>query len=603
MFRFRPSAARETADNFGSRVTSTERTSPSLLIVDDDEDLRELLVRALSDGAPRHIEQAASAGEARTLLSLRDFDVVITDLNLPGESGLTLMRWAQERHASACWIVITGYGTLDAAVEALQLGAFDFITKPIRGFEPLRNAVRNAVEQRRLTAERERLNVELERRNEALRNHVELLEEACRLLRSQADTIRADLRRAGIIQSALLPQTPPRLPTFHVHARYRPSQNVGGDLYDVMRLDERCIALLVADAAGHGLSAAMLAVLFRTQLTCLDPHSDAPREPRDVLGGVNRALCQALPAPGLFLTAAYCVVDTETRQATIASAGHPPVLWRRARGAVESVLHTGPALGLYPEAHFAQTRITLDPGDRLLMYSDGVYEGFPANGEGSGERIAAALAADPAGPFEAKAPAPQEDDATLLMLTAEPGVSLLDNGDPPPLTEVARPRGAAQTLVGSDARRMNLSVHERGDWTQSAAFYARCAAAIEAGRDVLVDLALCRDLDSTFLGTIHQLCELAEAAGVELRLQGVMPPVEALFEELGMLRVMEHMVASMLPLPTGMEILGADESDDTSRALLTLRAHEGLAALSDRNHREFDPLVAMLRKEVAALGR
>ncbi len=599
-------------------MTPSERSSEdpvaTILIVDDDEDLRKLLTRALG-GAGRRIETASSAAEAMANLSRRAFDLVITDLSMPGEDGLGLMRWATEHRISASWIVLTGYGTFDTAVEALQLGAFDFLSKPLQGVSSLRNAVRNALAHQRLLAERDRLHAELEESNRGLREQVEQVEEACSLLRSQADTIRADLSRAGIIQQALLPDSAPQLSDFHVRAMYRPSQHVGGDLYDVARLDNRYIALLVADAAGHGLSAAMLAVLFRCQLQFVDPESRAPRSPREVLCAVNRSLCAALPAPGLFLTTIYCLLDTQNREATVASAGHPPLLWLRQNARVERIFHTGPALGLYPDADFTQTRIALAPGDRLLFYSDGLYETLGADTGSSGARIDDALEREGgsvAGLFdavlehsqaEAARGIPLADDVTLLMLAAEPGASSLDNGAPAPLQAPGAPHGDVQILAGGDARHLVLSVVGRGDWFQSAAFHEECVAAIDAGRDLLVDLTVCKHLDSTFLGTLHQLCEHAERADVELRLQGVMPPVEELFDELGMRLVLDHVVPCMLPLPTQMEPLGVAEPDTSTRALLMLRAHEGLAALNDRNRQEFDPVVAMLRQEEASLSR
>jgi serine phosphatase RsbU (regulator of sigma subunit)/anti-anti-sigma regulatory factor len=590
---------------------------PSILIVDDDEDLRALLARVLRGDPPRQIFEAASAADARAALAERRFDVVITDLSMPGEGGLSLMRWCHEHvdGPPATWIVLTGYGTLDAAVEALQLGASDFFQKPLRSLEPLRNAVRNALDHQRVRAERDGLHRELEQSNQRLREHVDQLEEAYRLLRHQSDTIQTDLHRAGIIQRALLPHTAPQLADFHVRALYRPSQNVAGDLYDVTRLDDRYVALLIADAAGHGLSAAMLAVLFRSQLPLVDRDTRLPRNPCDVLRAVNRSLCEAFPTPGLFLTAAYCLLDTERNEATIASAGHPPLLWLRRLGGVERIFHTGPALGLSPRADFAQKTIALEPGDGLLFYSDGLYEQFPDGLRNPSEAIAAALCNDGEettvaldrllAPLRDRGDDEElpRDDVTVLLLAATKGTSLLDNGAPPPLTPPELREGDIQTLVGDDVRRVVLSIQGRGDWNQSAPFQAECAAAIGKGRDVMVDLTLCLRLDSTFLGTIHQLCQLADEANVEFRLQGVTPPVEDLFEELGMDNVMDHIVPRMLPLPTKMDPLDLAEPDLSSRALQLLRAHEGLAALNDRNRQEFDPLLAQLRQEIAALSR
>ena len=112
-------------------------------------------------------------------------------------------------------------------------------------------------------------------------------------------------------------------------------------------------------------------------------------------------------------------------------------------------------------------------------------------------------------------------------------------------------------------------------------------------------MTLCEYLDSTFLGTFHELSQRAEEADVEFRLQGVTPAVEDLFAELGMESVMGRVVPRMLPLPTQMRPLrGA--ADERAQALRMLRAHESLAELSDRNRQEFDPLLALLRREVTA---
>ncbi|MEN8182371.1 MAG: response regulator, partial [Myxococcota bacterium] len=198
----------------GSSHTPGEESLPAILVVDDDEDFRQLIVHALRQEPSRLIDEASSAAEAKARLTQRSYDLVITDLSMPGEGGLSLMRWSQQHSPGPEWIVLTGYGTLEKAVKALQLGAFDFLSKPLRAVESLRNSVRNGLAHRRLLAERARLHADLAESNERLREHVEQLERACRLLREQADNVQADLRRAAIIQQALLPRVPPRLERF-----------------------------------------------------------------------------------------------------------------------------------------------------------------------------------------------------------------------------------------------------------------------------------------------------------------------------------------------------------------------------------------------------
>ncbi len=123
--------------------------------------------------------------------------------------------------------------------------------------------------------------------------------------------------------------------------------------------------------------------------------------------------------------------------------------------------------------------------------------------------------------------------------------------------------------------------------------------ALEENENIILDLTLCENLDSTFLGTIHELSEQADRARLELRVQGVMPPVEKLFMELGMERVLDRIVPVMLPLPSQMTRLAGTAEDQRTEALRVLQAHEGLASLNERNRVEFDPLLETLRKEVA----
>jgi FixJ family two-component response regulator/anti-anti-sigma regulatory factor len=614
-----PSDAVDSEGGFTTSATKAPQTvAPRILVVDDDEDMRQLLAHLVGGDESVLLLEASAASEAKATLAREAVDVVITDLSMPGEDGLSLMQWSQDRGIAAHWIVLTGHGTLDKAVKALQLGAFDFISKPIKSPERLRSAVRNALAQRRLTKERDHLVGELHESNERLRDHVEQLTGACRLLRHQADMIRADLHRAAIIQRSLLPERAPELEDFHVHALYRPSENIGGDLYDVIRIDDRRIALLVADAAGHGLSAAMLAVHFRSQLQVIDPDTHVHHAPADVLAAVNRSLCDSLPVPGLFLTAVYCIIDTERREATVAAAGHPPLLWMRQGGDVERLPNTGPALGLDAEARYDELQIALDYGDTLLFYTDGLYDAVPGAsedlecvvsavfepGEVPGTRGAGDLARL-ADTLDERAQ-PLVDDVTVLMLGASPGLSMLDNGRLRASEAHAAVAGNVdeiQTLVGASGARMTFRIQGRGDWTQSAAFYVECAAAIEKRLDLVVDLSLCTQLDSTFLGTIHQLCSFADASDVAFRLQGVMPRVEDLFVELGMENVMEHIVSLLLPVPRDMQPVRPVDLDSSARARLLLRAHEGLASINEKNREEFAPLVMQLRKEVAELTR
>jgi len=582
-----------------------ETRAGRILIVDDDEDLRRLLALVLRS-EDHEVEVAASAPEARARLSHEAFDLVITDLSMPVEDGLSLMRWARSHHADTSWIVLTGFGNYEKAVEALRLGAFDFLSKPIRERETLLHVVRKALDHQRLLAERDRLHRELKDANACLRAHVEQLHEACSLLSQQADVIRADLDRAGIIQRGLLPRRSPQLPGFQVRSHYRPSQSVGGDLYDVIELDDRYVALLIGDATGHGLAAAMLAVLFRSRLPFIDVDTGEPRGPGEALRWVNRSLNETLPERGLFLTAVYCLLDTRTRRVRIASAGHPPLIWMRHNSGIERVFHTGPALGLYPYSEFGETEIQLEHGDELLLYSDGLYDRLPNLADDPRDPITAFLETRGSRPtpsieplFDLAArPVASSDDVTALMLRAVPGTSHLDNGTAVPLEPPSRAPRQAATFTATHSGRRSLSIQGSADWRTAPAIYAECSDALESDTGVMIDLGLCDNLDSTALGTIHRLCELADEADLEFRIQNVSPSIEALFDELGMQAVLDHVLPCLLPLPTDMSPISDGGSKCHPNAEIVLEAHRSIVALNDRNRREFGPLLAQLRQEV-----
>jgi len=595
-----------------------ESTLPaSILVVDDNDSVRRLLVRTLQRDKPREVVDVSSPSAARQQLAQRRFDVVITDLSMPEESGISLMQWGRAQHPDSSWIVLTGHGTMDAAVRALQLGAFDFLSKPLQ-MAQLLNSVRNALAHAGLVADRSRLLGELKESNEQLREHVQQLEVVCGLLSEQAETIQADLQRAAVIQQALLPRFLPEIPGLCIQSIYRPSQMVGGDLYDVVRLDDDRLGVMIADAAGHGLSAAMLAVVFRHQIPLFLPNSSTPNSPGDALAAVNRSLLKSFQVPGLFITAAYCIVDFAQGRLRIASAGHPPLILQRAAGLIERVYHTGPALGLYPDASFTEQEVLLREGDRLFLHTDGIYDHLEDGAPPYSDDLDALLRRESrfdhdllqnflnsSSLSEGTNSNGLKDDVTMVILTHGDHESRIDNGKPlptptPPSAVVYH---EAEILMGSDTCRTCLSIHGRANWIQSAAFYDECDGLIDSGKDVLLDFALCDCIDSTFLGTIHELIDRAEQAQVELRLQAVLPPVENLFEELGMKRVIDYIVPTLLPLPNQMSPLVATRHSEQSQAQRVLRAHERLAELGDRNREKFGPLIEQLRQEVAAQAR
>ena len=227
-------------------------------------------------------------------------------------------------------------------------------------------------------------------------SHLELVTRL-RELEQKSQTIRSDLERAQVIQRALLPARPPELEGVRVDSLYRPGMHVGGDLYDVHALGPDAVAIYVADAAGHGVAAAMLSVLFKQRLRMVD-EAGAPLAPAEVLRRVNERISCDFLAQGLFLTAAYVLLDTRTGALSVASAGHTPIVLRRTSGEHVLLERTGPALGLVDDASYTEHRIEFEPGDRMILYTDGLIDGLKSyRPEEINELVAPALTGDASG--------------------------------------------------------------------------------------------------------------------------------------------------------------------------------------------------------------
>lgn len=570
---------------------SNDFTAPIALVVDDDPITRSVVREALIGFGCRHVYEATD-GEAATVVLREhpDLDLVLTDIVMPRMDGLGLVRWAREHCPGPTWVVLSALDRFDTAVEAIRLGAFDFLAKPPRTQE-LEVSVRNALEHRRLLRDQERLHTQLEQTNQVLLSKV-------RELQNKSELIKRDLQRAEVIQRALLPKAPPPIERYSVHAVYRPGRYVGGDLYDVVRLSHRHMAMYVADATGHGVTAAMLSVLFKQQLVMVNDDTGIALSPAVVLHAANQAMADALAAPGLFLTAVYALIDLETGIVKVASAGHPPVVHVSANRESRVIRRTGPALGLSADARYGEVQIQLEADDRLLLYTDGLLQYYPA--EAGSNPLENLVGARPTTAREVlrqvldrvkeAGDAEEPDDVTLVWLDVKTAPSEFENAASwSGSTE--RPTAVSEgTIAYGDAEEAcYLAVRGRGTWAHSDAFHEAAEAILDEHRPLVIDLGACDYLDSTFLGTIH---ELVSRGGV--RLQRVLKPVRDLFEELSMERVLAAIQQHGAPLPD-LFPMQTGELDPAAGRLRILRAHEALAALSARNQAKFGAVLEAIR--------
>jgi phosphoserine phosphatase RsbU/P len=204
--------------------------------------------------------------------------------------------------------------------------------------------------------------------------------------------IKAELDVARALQMAILPATFPRTSRCEGAARMIPATSMCGDFYDFIELEDGCIGLVIADVSGHGVPAAFFMAVARTSLRDFAAHH---ADPGNCLTHTNRALCAQNPMD-LFVTVFYCVLDPRTGVLRYANGGHNPPYLRRGDGRVEALDGRGGlVLGVMPEAEYPDHTLQLRPGDRLVLYTDGLTEAFNSVNEPYGsERLIAQLQAD-----------------------------------------------------------------------------------------------------------------------------------------------------------------------------------------------------------------
>jgi sigma-B regulation protein RsbU (phosphoserine phosphatase) len=255
------------------------------------------------------------------------------------------------------------------------------------------------------------------------------------VLRNQLAEALAELDRelnvVGEIQRSLLPRELPSPPGFRFAAHYETSARAGGDSYDFFDLGEHELGIFIADVSGHGTPAA---VLMAVTHAIAHTRPGFPKPPGELLAHINDHLCRSYTAAGTFVTAFYATLDLATRRLTYATAGHNPPRLRRADRVISLDGRGGLPLGVLPDQSYADVEIALQPGDTLLLYTDGITESFaPANSAGAREMFGVArldrllTACAPASPevciqsirdavAEFTAGAPATDDRTLVAI-------------------------------------------------------------------------------------------------------------------------------------------------------------------------------------------
>jgi sigma-B regulation protein RsbU (phosphoserine phosphatase) len=201
----------------------------------------------------------------------------------------------------------------------------------------------------------------------------------------QLSEIQKELEVARRIQQSILPGAFPASENFRVAARYVPMTSVAGDFYDFIVADDKQAGLLIADVSGHGVPAALIASMVK--LAASSQRTNAAN-PSVFLAGMNAALCGN--TQNQFVTAAYVHLDSESGELRYSAAGHPAMLLLR-RGEVLPIEENGLMLAAFDFATYVNVTHRLEPGDRLLLYTDGIVEAANVKGDFFGHDALCAL--------------------------------------------------------------------------------------------------------------------------------------------------------------------------------------------------------------------
>jgi sigma-B regulation protein RsbU (phosphoserine phosphatase) len=325
-----------------------------ILSVDDEQDMEILLTqyfrRKIKKGEYEFAFAHNGVEALQMLLARPDFDIILSDINMPEMDGLTLLTKINEmRNPALKCIMVSAYGDMENIRTAMNRGAFDFTTKPIN-LEDMECTIEKAIEQIAFI-------------KNAQKEHTQL------------KSIQSDLKVAKEIQETILPKKFPPfpdLPAFDVYASMNAAAYVGGDFYDFFLIDRDRLGFVVADVSGKGIPAAIFMAISRTVIRAI---ALAENSTSQCMKRSNRILCQE-SVNDMFVTAFYGIMNIQCGTITYCNAGHnPPVLIRK-DGDVPSFLPltNDMILGAFPDTEFHEKEVTLYPGDSLFLYTDGVTE-------------------------------------------------------------------------------------------------------------------------------------------------------------------------------------------------------------------------------------
>jgi len=389
------------ADSSLAPLTHTDK--PKVLVVDDDKFIRQIMKRYL-EREGFHLELADDGKRAMEMLESYRPDIIISDWMMPDFDGIDLCRWIrqEEELKDVYFILLTAKDRVEDKALGLATGADDYITKPFQGAEMVAR-VSSGLRLKKVQEE----------------------------LASAHKTLDDEFKVMGDLQLSLLPKPLPEVEGFEFASHYSPSLLAGGDYYDFIRLTNLHMGILVADVSGHGAAACMIMAIMRVVMRAFVQELLSPA---GALTVVNNVLVEHVPTDQ-FATAFYGILNLRSKRLSYSSAGHnPPLIYRGAENKVHEMKNSGGVpLKILPDIRYEEEEIVLEPGDQILLYTDGLTEAFDPDQKMFGEEALADLvekygAREPSGLLEEiwrslhafVRTEPFHDDVTLVSLRRAP---------------------------------------------------------------------------------------------------------------------------------------------------------------------------------------
>jgi sigma-B regulation protein RsbU (phosphoserine phosphatase) len=322
-------------------------TAERVLVVDDDEPLAKVMARVLRSRG-LECDVAFSGAEARRLIEAQDYAVALLDVRLPDESGYGFLEEMRSTHPDTAIVMISGVDDPELGKAALEHGAYAYHVKPVGATQLYLLVVNN-----------------LRRRSVAIEHRLTLAR-----LEGMIAERAEQMRRAVELQAGMLPPSPYKEDGFEIAAHFVAAKEISGDFYDWYSAPNGRTTITLGDVMGKGLPASLMMATARAAL-----RGAAGVESMDV--GIKQAadvMSAALEVNHAYVTVFHCTFDPRSGELRYIDAGHGHARLLRGAGGQELLPERSAPIGIFPDTIYAVGRVTLNPGDSLVVFSDGLLD-------------------------------------------------------------------------------------------------------------------------------------------------------------------------------------------------------------------------------------